>query len=555
MRKFRYTLLMLLLLPLVNYAQYTGGVGRGDGSLAISGKYLSNCFYVNGNWSTISCWQNAALPASNETAIVRAAATVDGAYSYADLNIEATGSVTISSGNSLTVSGTLTNSAGASGLVINSGGSLIQSTAGVLATVERDISAWTDNNHGWHFLSSPVATQAIAPNFTDATPENYDFYAWWEATNEWVNYKNSVTAPTWSTANILGATSGGGNFIPGKGYLVAYGTASTKQFTGTLNKDAIMVSNLAISTGTNGGWHLLGNPFSSALTWDTKVLGKINETAKIWKESTAAYIDIVNGGTIPSLNGFMVEVTSGWSGNNSILISPGYRVHDAAAWYKSSVYPTIKLTANDLSGQTAQESVIRFIPEATIGFDPSFDSHFLAGYAPQFYSVTGNVHLSTNALPEVGGIVQIPFHFIKNDGTSFTIEATSISNVQEPVILKDLKTNASQDLTQNPLYSFTSSSGDDPSRFIITFRPLGIGDPLKDNSFTVYASGNSIVVLDNTGTHLGNVIVYNMIGQIITQQKLSGSNTTKISLNSSNEYYIVKVVSNDYTFSTKVFLH
>ena len=58
-----------------------------------------------------------------------------------------------------------------------------------------------------------------------------------------------------------------------------------------------------------------------------------------------------------------------------------------------------------------------------VSLTPDFDSHFLPGYAPLFYSVAGTGHLSTNALPEVGNAVQIPFDIIKNEGESFTIEA------------------------------------------------------------------------------------------------------------------------------------
>ncbi len=468
------------------------------------------------------------------------------------------GAMTIASGQKFiipasmqfTVNGALTNNGGTSGLVVNSGGSLIQNSA-VSATVERSVSAWGTGlsaSQGWHFLSSPVTAQPIADEFTNVTPANYDFYTWYETTNEWVNFKNTTTAPTWNTAN--GSTS----FTVGKGYLVGYAADGTKSFSGTLNKDNVNVTNLAISAGTNHGWHLLGNPFTSALTWGTSdwSLNNVTATAKIWDATAASYTDVATNGKIPALNGFMVQVTNG---TNSLAIPTNARAHDATSWYKSGDRPSIELAANDISGQTSQQSIVRFDNLATNGFDPEFDSHFLAGYAPMFYSVAGEDLLSTNALPETGGTVQIPFNFIKNEGTSFTIEARTISNISGPVILNDLLTHAKQDLTVNPVYSFTSATEDNPSRFLLTFSHVGVGEVQAGNAIRVFAVNNSIMVLDNSGKNIGNVYVYNTMGQMIAKAGLDGNSMCKLNLNAPTGYYLVKVVTGEQAVSAKVFIN
>ncbi len=523
----------------------------------------------SGNWEVPGNWCNGAVPTGSTNVKIPVGSTVTVTSLPAtnaacnNLIIENnTAVLIIGTGKALTVNGTITNNSDETGLVVESGGSLIQNSA-VLATVERWISGWGSvPNHGWHFLSSPVSAQVIETEFvpsqgsTPTTTE--DFYTWWEPTNQWVNYKNTVTSPTWKEAN--------GNslyFTPGKGYLVDYEVGGPKHFTDKLNKDNIPVSNLPISTGPGGshGWHLLGNPFSSAIEWGTGdwSINNINATAKIWEETSASYVDIDNisphSPIIPALNGFMVQVTNGFSGDNSLIIPTAARLHNTASWYKSTDIPYIVLVANDPTGQTAQKSILRFDNQATTGFDPAFDSHFLEGYAPKFYSVAGEEHLSTNTLPEVGGTVQVPFAFIKNDGVSFTIEAKKISNLYGPVILNDLKTSATQDITANPVYSFTSESGDNPNRFLLTFSHVGIGDTQKSNTFTVYTSDNRIFVLDNTGKSHGNVFVYNMVGQLILQQKLNGGNMTNISLDAATGYYLVKVVTNEQTYSTKIFIN
>jgi hypothetical protein len=363
-----------------------------------------------------------------------------------------------------------------------------------------------------------------------------------------VNYKNTGTSPTWNEAN-----AGSLNFIPGKGYLVEYADASTKQFTGTLNKDDITVSSLAISAGDSRGWYLLGNPFTSPLKWNDGnwVLRNINAGAKIWNGTNASYTDIAANGIIPALNGFMVQVTTQ---PGSLTIPAAARVHDATAWYKSSENPSVVLVAKDVTGQTAQESIIRFNSEATAGFDTDFDSHFLAGYAPQFYSVAGDEQLSTNVLPESGGNLEIPFDFIKNDGESFTIEAKTMTEIQGPVMLNDLKTGTSQDLTLHPVYSFTSSEGDNPNRFLLKFTNVAIDETQNENPLFVYSTNNEIFVISNGNTIEGTALVYNMMGQLMVQQKLNGGNQTKITMNAPTSYYIVRVVTNEKAYSRKVFV-
>lgn len=467
------------------------------------------------------------------------------------------GSLIIPAQKQLTVNGTLTNSPGITGLIIKSDasgtGSLKHTTANVDATFERFLNDadWTDWKDGWHFLSSPVASQAISPNFTvDPVPTGqYDFYCWYEPENIWVNFKNTTTPPTWITAN------GSTNFTVGKGYMAAYDAADTKIFSGKLNVADVPVSGLTISGGDNKSWHLLGNPFACALSWDESIdwsRSNISGVAKIWNESSQSYSDLSSdpASVIPATNGFMVQVVTA---PGSLTLPASKRTHSAQAFYKST-YPFLKLMARNTTAGNAQESSVCFIPDATAGFDLMYDGEFLEGYAPLFYSVAGSEHFSTNALSASVGIVEIPFDFIKNEGDNFSIEAEAISDIYGPVILNDLKTGISQDLTVNPVYVFTSAPEDNPSRFLLTFGHVGMDQNIKNYPFTVYASGNTLVVTDKTGKNQGNIFVYNLTGQLIASDKLNGCSAYNLSMNVPSGYYLVKVVSPETTQSSKVFI-
>jgi hypothetical protein len=280
-------------------------------------------------------------------------------------------------------------------------------------------------------------------------------------------------------------------------------------------------------------------------------LNHINSTAKIWNESTASYIDIMPGtGIIPAMNGFMVEVTPNFGGNNSLVISKSARVFDATDWHKSYENQSIVLVAHDLEGKTAQESRIRTNSVATDSFDPEFDSHFLAGYAPKFYSLVGNERLSTNTLPELTVESVIPLGFVKNNAGNFTIGLKhSIDGYT--VYLKDQKINTDQNLSDNPVYAFSSEVNDDPNRFLLHFiNTTGTDEPTSP-PIKVYTAAGKIYI--NGVADESEIIVRNMMGQVVLRDKTNGKSLNTLNANSlQSGVYIVSMVGNTKVTSIKV---
>ena len=458
------------------------------------------------------------------------------------LTVNLGGFVTVNPNKSLTITNTLTNYAGNSGLVIQSGGtkngSLIFSSGSPAATVQRSIAGYSDDNHGWHFLASPVDNMAISGS--DFVPgANDDLYAWDESTNTWLNYKvtsNNIT-----------------NFANGQGYLVAYETSAIKSFTGTLNNADFSVSSLSKD---HDGWHLLGNPFPSDLLWNNTPADwdttHINSTAKIWVESSASYIDIHSGGTIPAMQGFMVQVTTGVG---SLTIPLSDRTNSTTSWYKDEEANKIKLTVYDTEGNTAQESIVRIAEGSTAGFDTQYDSHFLKGYAPQFYSVVGNEHYSTNTIPQLTALSTIPFNFIKNTSSSFYIKAEGISSITtgEKVYLTDLKTNYTQFLNDNPVYYFTAEDGDVPARFELRFSALGISNNKTIQQYNVYAVNNTIEINADKSVN-ATVRVYNIAGQLLNTTQLANQSSTSINMSSFAGIAVVSIVSDKAVYNKKIII-
>ena len=302
------------------------------------------------------------------------------------------------------------------------------------------------------------------------------------------------------------------------------------------------------SGDVTAGFNLLGNPFSCALKWSTGwSKTNIAANAKIWNELGAAYVDIAANGIIPATQGFMVEVTSG---TGSVTIPAAARTHDATPWYKSTGNPYIKLVARNLDAQTAQESIVTFDEQAPAGYSPDFDSHFLPGYAPSFYSVDGTEHLSTNVLPSLDNQTTVPFNFIKTTGTSFSIEAVKIDNVPAQVYLTDLKINKTQNLAENPVYDFTASDGDDPARFLLSFSHVGISEKSWSNN-GIYAYENNLYVVNPGKARLE---VYNLTGQKLLAERIDSPGLYKTTLNVPTGYYVVRLTTGSKVVVTKVFI-
>ncbi|MCK9453044.1 MAG: choice-of-anchor J domain-containing protein [Bacteroidales bacterium] len=415
------------------------------------------------------------------------------------------------------------------------------------ATIQRYLTGgWGDWNTGWHLISSPVAAQPISAFATEGVGNGYDFYGWDEATSMWINYKED-TPPLFNTWN------GGTNFNAGQGYMISYEAAkSTQTFTGALNTENITKENLSKSTD-KGGWHLLGNPFASALTWNDGTnwaLSNVAGNTKIWHEANKSYKDIAANEIIPSAQGFMIQVSDA---SNSITIPAASRVHNAQAFYKSTNQQLL-LVAAETEGGSAQESKIIINPQASKGFDFEHDSRFLAGYAPVFYSMADDEYLSTNSIPALEEDMVIPFGFVKNDASEFTITLKE-SIAGSTVYLADKQTGELANLSKNPVYSFTSSAGDDAERFLLSFGAVGIGQNTTNEGVNAYAYDNIIYIKTPLKTR-SSVNVYSLGGQLVLQGKTNGNTLTTLNATVLKPgVYVVHILLNNSMISRKVVIN
>jgi hypothetical protein len=567
MKKLLFYLILLLLLPVAIYAQYSGGVGRGDFSLTLNGTFLSNYFQTAGNWSAAANWSEGVLPAPSGNAKVAAAAIVDGDYAYQALTIASIGSVTISPGKSLTISGAITNDAGTGGLVIQSNASLLNNATNVSGSVQRPIAS----NNQWHFLSCPMA-QATMPeicdgnfaplvtNFNASTGATYDFFFWQEphavGNLNWISLKK----PDWSVNTLKFGNPP--RFVTGKGYLVEYSSAfsgsSEKTFAGSLGAGSI---DLPV-TKTAGGnfYNLLGNPYPSYIDWKAPVgwtRGVIEDEGGgknvwIWNGTTGNYgvynsASSGDAGTngvsryIAPVQGFFVKAAS----NGNVTVADDVRCHSSQAWLKADEN-NLRLNVTSFLNGYSDEVLVEFGHAVNGGAEKWFSIY---SEAPSLYMPVGENIFSLRFLGNVSENPALPLSFKAGVDGNYSITASGTESFTN-VILQDLKTGTTQEMKTTPVYNFTSSITDEASRFMLRFSPVGIE--------TQDAGNNGIFVYDNilniTNPGESVIAVYNIVGQKILERQTQSEGLVQIKLEIQTGYYIVKLTTGQKSFAKKIFV-
>ena len=548
-----YALYNETIVPPLHYYSATNSFDPKDFTNTFLGRIYSNAWGWS-QYSTSVAGQSLSWSTEVNTSIWDGSATItqtDNTPALAtSLTIDNGAVLTVPASKQLTVTGTMTNNGTAANLVVESGGSLKQSTANVPATVRRFIGNWTAGAmKGWHLIASPVSLQPFQTSFVTNPPDaTQDFYLWSEPQGLWINSKLGAGPYTFNSGAF------GTNFEVGKGYLCAYATDQTKEFSGGF----LNVTDQTKSVTSNGpgawseaGWNLLGNPFSCALQWNNGswTLSNVDALAQIWSETNASYTVISTNGIIPALQGFMVHASAA---SGSVTIPAVARTHSIQTWYKSTGTPYIKLVAHNPAEQTAQESVVTFNSQATTGYDSDFDSYFQPGYAPQFYSRADTVNLAYNTLPALGSQTTVPFSFIKTGGSHYSIEAVQIDNIPtQEVYLTDLKLNQTQNLAENPVYTFTAADGDDAARFLLSFgKMVGTGEKTMNNN-GIYTYQNNLYIVNPGKARLE---LYNLTGQKLYTEEINCPGLFKTTLYLPTAYYVVRLTTGTKVVVTKVFL-
>ncbi|NTW23431.1 MAG: hypothetical protein HGA37_01925 [Lentimicrobium sp.] len=448
----------------------------------------------------------------------------------ANLNIGADASLTLTPTSYLTVNGTLSNSSGIDGLVLQSTldgtSSLIQSTNAVDATINRYITGSTSlTANTYHLVSVPLtpATNSTSNLFFGSYLFDYD-----------------VASDSWQSLGTSTATS----LDETKGYMIYAPEAThTYTFAGPMNAGSFTPTIVFAGAGNN----LVPNPYPSAIDWDatsgwTKDPTKIANSVYIWPSGAmdgnyAAYVNGVAtfGGSryIPAGQSFFVKAI----GTSPVLtMNDNVRVHNNKAFFKDDEAIPDLLRILAVSNDYKDEAVVRFTESASASSDYEYDAWKFYGSegAPQLYSLTeDNEMLAINSLPplETSYIVPLNFEMSANKQVTFTFKNIESFDPSVNIFLKDELSNQTVNLRNQQLYTFNHDAENAATRFKLVFGgTIGVEEISTDiNSMWISGSTLYIHTPELTG-QTGLVEVYNASGQKLISRTmvLTGLSTMEL---------------------------
>ncbi len=463
----------------------------------------------------------------------------------------------------LKVTGLLTNNSTASGLLLKSSAtgtaSLIQTNGGVRATVQRYIDGDT---LAWHFMSSPVDSQAISgtwtPSGTYGDGTGYDLYLWDEPKSCWVYNLNADSIPAWTVANP------GNTFVPGRGYLYAVQAFTpTKQFVGHLNGGTINRPLTKLATLNYIGFNLLGNPYPSSIDWslgagfDRNMLYLNGSGYDIWTwSSTANNYGVYNSadatGTnnvtkyIAPMQAFFVRASAA----GTFSFKNDARVHDGAGvWLKSAQSYQEKQNIHLSVVSSAGRDEVRLGFGYPVNESGAMKLFSPVETAPSLYMNCSGASYTTRRLTDTIRNKYVPVNFKAGEAGTYTLNCTYDVATLGTIFLEDRKNGTILDLSGGESYTFQASVTDAAERFVMHFGAVTPVD--SDVHPNVWVSEGVLnVYLENmVGDY--TMRLFDLQGRQIQYQKMSGSEQCSVPL-FGRGIYLVKVDSKDKSQSIKV---
>ncbi|MCF8294851.1 MAG: hypothetical protein K9I34_02210 [Bacteroidales bacterium] len=484
-----------------------------NGSLTINGTFrlgtAANPYfgdiYLRGNLI-----DNGTFLANNRAVFFNGTAiqTMDGSSitEFENLNIVNGSQTNIASSKFVTINDCL-HVASNSAFTIYSGASLITpcsiNNEGVV-NVEK---SFTDNlGQYWHFMSTPVSGMNITGS-AFAPGANDDFYAWdGSSPGTWVNFKTDDPAQNPTFVQVNGST----NFIPGRGYLVAFNNTSFSHY---FSSSALTTGTLNVSLSYNAtkatddwnytpGWNLLGNPYTSGIDWNLADRSKfqddyayIYDPNKIGGEGYITVDGSATGAYMGPTQGFFVLATPA-ANNTNFSFTSAMQVHASTVYKNSENGELIKLRLS--RSEFYDEITLRFREGSAFAreHDDALKLYSFNTAIPQLFSYSAeNIELSVNtfALEEIDGPVALGVIIPENGSYLFSLDEEALSLFPEGVLLEDTEAGIIHNLLDES-YSFESESGTFPNRFKLYVRFTDLPPQAPDDGIHAWVNNNILYI-------------------------------------------------------------
>jgi len=366
---------------------------------------------------------------------------------------------------------------------------------------------------------------------------------------------------------------------PGIGYRSASSDNGNLEFTGIVNNGDINTP-IEISGPSFVQWNLIGNPYPSYIMLSSflavnnsqfdpitsGIYGYDGDASNGWEIWNQAYSDANPNAKITPGQGFLV---SSVAASGTISFTTSMRINgnsdDFIAGRSSA--PRISHVKLKLSSSNKNySSDFYFTNNASLGFDPNYDSQIFGGSAPSFsmYSHLVNDNIGNDfAIQSLGygdlNDVTVPLGINVNQGDEVTI---SISSSTLPILtnvyLEDNVENTLTLLTEGD-YTFTPSTNiRSPGRFYLRFTSSALSiDKESFNDLQIYTTANpKFLHINGTLYDNTNLKIFDLQGHLVKSKQLElSSNNNQIDIsNLSIGVYVVSLSNNSFTKTKKIII-
>jgi len=434
---------------------------------------------------------------------------------------------------------------------------------------------------GWqyHHVSSPMtSTNSDRFKVDPVAPYHNPNFYWYDETDLNADW----TATAWHEFTGIMAVMDGYTTYFDRNPTILFNRSQSGDFNTGNKSKALTYTGGSLAPVIHRGWNFVGNPYPAHIDWDDAAWTKINihNSIYFWNGTNYSYYVAsgtaqddgagVNNGTsiIPPMQGYFVKVEGNDAGNYTGTLGTPESARTTAthAFYKKNQIKNeidvirISVTGNNKSDETA----VRFIQDATSGFDSQYDAFKLFPGdwygVPMIYSVLPEDMIAAiNTLPGYYNELKIPLGFQTPQSGTFTINIPAFNlNETTEIYFEDLHDGKIINIENGLLYSFISDAGQFDNRFRIVFsvQSSEIDNQLNDLvNVNIYSSGNDICLESQQyDAIVGNVQIIDMYGNIIYHSNNTAEGHARLKINKPAGNYIVKLTNKYGVFIEKVFL-
>jgi hypothetical protein len=509
-------------------------------------------------WAS-GAWSNGA-PTSTTSAVITSSYLSGGtSIDACSLVVSNNASVVISSGDSMTLLGSLNVGTG-SLVTFNNNANLIQGglTNTNTGSIQFKRNSSALKRQDYTLWSSPVANQKLLP-FSSLTLTNR-FYTY----NTSTNLYDVVASPSTT------------NFDTAKGYLIRMpnnhpttATVWSGTFTGVPNN-----GNYTYNLDNNGAgmrFNLVGNPYPSPIDASSFILNSVNANTitgalYFWRKTNNAlspsYCTWTLGGfvsngeaqvndpndVIQAGQGFFVEATGVGS---TVVFDNTMRINNHAnQFFKSSTGNEKNRVWLNLTSSTGlfSQTMIGYMTNATQGVDTLIDGKYINdGEIALTSIIEGTPYaIQGRALPfDVNDIVPLSVK-VTNAG-DYSIAISHVDGffvANQNVYIRDNYTGIIHDLNQG-MFTFSSESGTFNDRFEVLYQlPLGYTNPtFTANQVVIYKNTKGDFEVNSGSSLMSTLRVYDISGRQLLEKNNINDTRTTFSTGLANEVYLVQIIS------------